>query len=189
MTWKTIFNPFLKFDDKTLLFAGFLSVTVVFMIAYYFGYQTDSLFHFRFIKPEDSVLKIILETLIIYALNIAVFFIFGRIINKRTRLIDIINPIFISQFTVIFLLFLSEIPLIKNAQKQILDSVKNESYEIEPVTLLIITVNSFISLAISAYGLAILYNGFKTATNLKNWRHIVIFVILLITMMLTLQLL
>lgn len=189
MNWKTIFNPFLRFDDKSLLFAGLASVTVVFLIAYFFGYQTDSLFHFRFISPEDALWKIILETLAIYVLNIAVFFIFGKIINKRTRLIDIINPIFISQITVIFLLFLSEIPLIKNAQKQILDSVGNQTYEIEPITLLIITVNSFFSLAISAYGLAILYNGFKTATNLKNWPHIVIFVILLITMMLTLQLL
>lgn len=188
MNWKTIFNPFLRFDDKTLLFAGLTSVTVVFIIAYFFGYQTDSLFHFRFISPEDALWKIILETSAIYALNIAVFYIFGKIINKRTRLIDIINPIFISQITVIFLLFLSEIPLIKNAHKQIIDSVGKQSYEIDPITLLIITVNSFISLAISAYGFAILYNGFKTATNLKNWRHIVIFVILLITMMLTLQL-
>lgn len=188
MTWKTLFNPFLKFDDKTLLLAGVLSVTVVFLIAYYFGFQTNSLFHFKFIDPADSVLKIILETLIIYALNIAVFFVFGKLINKRTRLIDIINPIFISQITVILLLLLTEIPLIKNAQTQILASVANQSYEIEPVPLIIITVNSFFALAISAYGLTILYNGFKTATNLKNWRHIVIFVILLITMMLTMQL-
>ncbi|MCU7615867.1 YIP1 family protein [Chryseobacterium sp. PBS4-4] len=189
MNWKTLFNPFLKFDDKTLLLAGFVSVTIVFLIAYYFGFQTDSLFHFEFIDPEDSIFKIILATLIVYAINITVFFIFGKMINKKTRLIDIVNPIFISQITVILLLLVTEIPFIKNAQKQIMDSVKNQSSAIEPVALLIITIYSFFSLAISAYGIAILFNGFKIATNMKNWVHIVIFALLLLTMMLTMQLL
>ncbi|MFY1047237.1 YIP1 family protein [Chryseobacterium sp. GP-SGM7] len=189
MNWKTIFNPFLKFDEKTLLITGFVSITAVFFVGYSFGLQTDSLFHFRFISSEDSLVKIILSTLIVYAISIAVFFIFGKIINKRTRFIDVVNPIFISQFIVILLLLISEIPLIKNAQEKIVASVENQSFEIDTISLVIITLNSFISLAITAYGIAILFNGFRTATNMKNWRHIVIFAVLLLTMMVTMQLL
>jgi len=189
MTWKTFINPFLKFDDKVLFLAGLVSVTFVFLIAYYLGFQTDSLFHFVFINPKDSISKVILSTLIVYTISITVLFVFGKIINKRTRLIDIVNPVLISQFAVILLLLTTEIPFIKNAQKQIMGSAQNQSSDIEPIALLIITIYSFFSFAISAYGIAILFNGFKTATNMKNWLHIVIFAIVLLTMMLTMQLL
>ncbi|MCX8526195.1 YIP1 family protein [Chryseobacterium formosus] len=189
MNWKTIFNPFLKFDEKTLLIAGFVSITSVFLFGYYFGLQTDSLFHFRLINSEDSLSKIILSTLIVYAISILIFFVFGKIINKKTRFIDVVNPILISQFIVILLLLISEIPLVKNAQKQIIASVENQSFELDMISLLITTINSFVSLAITAYGMAILFNGFRTATNMKDWRHIVIFVLLLLTIMLTMQLL
>ncbi len=189
MTLKTIFNPLLKFDDKTLLFTGIVSVIVVFLTAYYFGLQTDSLFHFASIDSEDSLTKIILSTLMVYAINVAAFFIFGKIINRKTRLIDIVNPILISQITGIFLLIIAEIPIISESQEQIMNSVKNQSLEIEPLVLLIITMYAFFSLAVSAYGIAILYNGFKTATNMKNWRHIVIFALLLLSLMITMQIL
>ena len=189
MNWKTIFNPFLKFDEKTLLIAGLVSITAVFSFGYSVGLQTDSLFHFRSIDSEDSLLKIILSTLVVYAISIVIFFVYGKIINKRTRLIDVVNPIFISQFIVILLLLISEIPLIKNAQKEIMASVENQSYEIDTISVVIITIYSFVSLAITAYGIAILFNGFRTATNMKDWRHIVIFAVLLLTTMLTMQLL
>jgi hypothetical protein len=68
-------------------------------------------------------------------------------------------------------------------------SVENQSYEIDTISVVIITIYSFVSLAITAYGIAILFNGFKTATNMKDWRHIVIFAVLLLTTMLTMQLL
>lgn len=189
MNWKTIFNPFLKFDEKILSVAGVISIITVFVVAYFFGLRTDSLFHLRLINPEDSLAKIILLTLLIYAVSVVIFFIFGKIINKKTRLIDIVNPVFISQFTVILLLIITEIPFIKNAQNNIQESVENQSFEIGTTSLIIITVTSFLSLAVVAYGIAILFNGFKTATNMKNWRHIVIFAVLLLTMMITMQLL
>lgn len=189
MNWKTVLNPFLKFDEKTLLIIGLVSISLVFMTGYFFGLKTDSLFHFRYITAEDSLIKIILSTLTVYAIGVLVFFVFGKLINKRTRLIDVVNPIFISQFIVILLLLISEIPLIKNSQRQILASVQDQSFDLDTFSLLVIIINSFLSLAITAYGMAIFFNGFKTATNMKDWRHIVIFVVLLIILMITMQLL
>lgn len=189
MTWKTFINPFVKFDEKTLFFAGIFSIATVFLISYFLGFQTDSLFHFRLINTDDSIGKIVLSTVIVYAVNILIFFLFGKLINKRTRLIDIANPIFISQFTVVFILLISNIPIIEEAQNQILATVESKSAQIEPLSLFVITIYSFFSLAISIYGVAILFNGFKTATNMKKWSHILIFAILLITLMITMQLL
>ena len=189
MNWKTVFNPFLKFDEKTLLISGVISITLVFITGYFFGLKTDSLFHFTYFASEDTPAKIILSTVLVYAITILVFFGFGRIINRRTRLIDIVNPIFLSQFIIILLLLISEIPLIKNAQQQILASVESQSAEIGTLSLLMITIYSFLSLAITAYGITILFNGFKTATNMKDWRHTVIFILLLLTLMITMQLL
>jgi hypothetical protein len=187
MTWKTIFNPFLKFDEKTLFITGILSITIVFIISYFLGFQSDSLFHFRYINPADSLFQIILSTLIVYAVSIIILFVYGKIINKRTRLIDIITPVFIAQFPVILMILLMKIPFISKAENEVLASVEKNTTEINPVSIIIISIYSFISLAIAAYGIAILYNGFKTATNMKKWQHIVIFAVILLTMMVTMQ--
>lgn len=187
MNWKTIFNPFLKFDEKTLFIAGILSISIVFVTSYFLGFQTDSLFHFTILKDEDSLLKVVASTLIIYAISILILFGLGKVINKRTRIIDIITPVFISQFPMIFLLFSMKIPFVMKAQQEIMNTVENQSQDFDPISLLIICIYSFVSLLISAYGITILYNGFKTATNLKKWQHIVIFAIILLTMMITMQ--
>lgn len=187
MTWKTFFNPFLKFDEKPLFVAGILSITIVFIISYFLGFQSDSLFHFRYINPKDSLFKVILSTLIVYAASIIILFVYGKIINKRTRLIDIITPVFIAQFPVILMIILTKIPFVSDAENKILASVEKNDLEINPLSLIIICLYSFLSLAIAAYGIAILYNGFKTATNMKKWQHIVIFAVILLTMMVTMQ--
>lgn len=187
MNWKTIFNPFLKFDEKVLLIAGILSVALVFIISYFLGLQTDSLFHFRRINPDDSLLQIILSTAIVYAISIIILFIYAKIINKRTRLIDIITPVFIAQITAVFIILLKQIPAISKAEKAIMAAVEKNISELDPMAIIIICIFSFLSLAISAYGIALLYNGFKTATNMKKWQHIVLFAIILLTMMVTMQ--
>ncbi|WP_312090374.1 YIP1 family protein [Chryseobacterium sp.] len=187
MNWKTIFNPFVKFDEKKLLLAGIGSAIIVFSISYLLGYQMDSLFHFNYLDKKDSLLKSIGYTLLVYAISSLVFYIYGKIINKKTRFIDIITPVLISQCVGIFVVLLSEIPLVKNAQQEILSSTENIAPHFSPLTLITILVFSILSLTISVYGIALLYNGFKTATNMKNWYHIVVFAILLLTLMISMQ--
>ncbi len=147
----------------------------------------DSLFHFNYLNKKDSLLKSIGYTLLVYAISSFVFYIYGKIINKKTRFIDIITPVLISQCVGIFVVLLSEIPLVKNAQQEILSSTENIAPHFSPLTLITILVFSILSLTISVYGIALFYNGFKTATNMKNWYHIVVFAILLLTLMISMQ--
>ena len=46
--------------------------------------------------------------------------------------------------------------------------------------LLIICGYAFLTLGISIYGFILIYNGFKTTTNIKKWQQITLFVLVLI---------
>ncbi|MBD8082233.1 YIP1 family protein [Chryseobacterium caseinilyticum] len=186
MNWKTVFNPFLKFDEKKLFITGIVSSIIIFTILYSLRFRTDSIFHYTYIQSVESLGAVILSTIAVYATAIVVFFIFGKAINKKTRIIDITNAVLISQIPGIFAAVPSQLNFIQDSGKHFLAGLELGS-KIEPVALMTVISFSLYSLALSAYGITLLYNGFKTATNLKDWVYIVIFAILLIILVLLVQ--
>lgn len=186
MNMKTIFNPFLKFDDKKLLVAGIVSSVIIFSILFLLRFRADSVFHYTYIQSEETLTKVIFSTISVFATSIIVFFIFGKIINRKTRLIDITNAVLISQIPGFFTAVPSQLDVIQDSKDYFLTSMELGA-KIPPAAILIVISFSIYSLAMSAYGITLLYNGFKTATNLKGWVYIVIFAILLIILIVLTQ--
>ncbi|CAD7799639.1 hypothetical protein CHRY9390_00515 [Chryseobacterium aquaeductus] len=179
MTWKTIFNPFSKFSELQLLILGIIFMVVNFLVCYHFGLQMDSIFHFGYINPDHSILQIIWVTLRSYLIGLIVLFILGKIYNRKTRFIDIINTVLISQIPGLVIVIIGEIPFVENALEYTVTNTKNLN-NTTPVDLTILCFYIFINLLVAAYGMTLLYNGFKTATNIKNWKQIVLFAFVVI---------
>lgn len=117
MNWKTIFNPFERFDDKLLLFVSAFTV----MLAIGMGYWTDSCFSsiYKISNVEKTSLQsIAVPTLISFGSAIAILFILGRILNNKTRLIDIVNTVLISQLFSLFCWLRIKYPLLKRLRKK-----------------------------------------------------------------------
>lgn len=180
MNWKTIFNPFEKFNEKHLLVVGIVFLIINICIAYFLGFQQDSIFHYGFADEKATIPQIIGRNVLSYLIGIVVLLILGKIYNSKTRFIDILNTVLISQIPGIFILLMSEIPLIKNILSIVQELAENNPQNIPMTDLLIICIYAFLTLGISIYGFILIYNGFKTTTNIKKWQQITLFVLVLI---------
>lgn len=174
MNWKTIFNPFERFDEKLLLFVGIIAV-ILSIVA---GYWTDTSFTsiYRISSIENASFKIIaLSTLLSFLYAIIVLFILGKILNRKTRIIDIVNTVLISQLFLILLQFAGKISSLKLAGKSVVNYETNPSGTFPFLDFLIMISMTIISITTLIYSVTLFYNGFKTATNIKKWQHIVLF--------------
>ncbi|AZA82783.1 hypothetical protein C1637_23400 [Chryseobacterium lactis] len=174
MNWKTIFNPFEKFDEKLLLFIGLLTIPLSIGIGYWTESSFSSIYKISSLE-ETSLQTVAVLTLISFTSAIVVLFILGKIFNNKTRLIDIINTVLISQLILIFLQPIGKLAFINEAKERMI-SYQNHSGGSFPFLDTAITMAmAMFFIVILIYSIIIYYNGFKTATNIKKWQHIVLF--------------
>ena len=175
MNWQTLFNPFSKFSEKTLLIIGFISSLLLIASCYFTHTKMDSLLHISSAKGLNIV-SIGLYVIISLIYSIILLFVLGKIFNKRTRLIDITNAVLISQIPVVLTVISTKLIDIDNISKHIAQtSAQNKVLDINVFDLLYFTIFGFANLIFIIYSFTLLFNGFKTATNIKKWQHIVIF--------------
>lgn len=179
MNWQTVFNPFLKLSEKQLFVFGFLFFSINSFVCFFTQTRTDSIFHFT---PQEnlSLSSAVLFSSVSTLSAIVFLYLLAIIINKKTRLIDIINTILISQAPNFFILL-----SIKYSEMDVLAKNLKTSTGVTPdaaasaVNLIPLIICILILLIFIVYGFVLLYNGFKTATNLKKWQHIALFIIAL----------
>ncbi|MFZ4927602.1 YIP1 family protein [Chryseobacterium sp. Mn2064] len=177
MNWKTVFNPFEKFDEKWLLLASILTVIISIAMGYWSGTAFFSIYRINNVEIV-SLQAIALPTLASFAFSIIILFILGKILNSKTRFIDIVNTVLLSQLILIILQPIDQIPFINAAQKRMILYSKNPTESIPLLDMSVMMGMALLSLVLLTYSIAIFYNGFKTATNIKKWQHIVLFVVI-----------
>lgn len=176
MQWKTIFNPFEKFDEKYILAIGIIFFVINFFGCFYAEMINDSIFHLSMIDENQTFWDVVKINSMSCSFAIVVLMIFAKVINSKTRLIDIINTILISQIPLILTMPMMGLPFYKEAISNIADSAQNPD-NIKTLDLIIVTAGALATLPLLVYSFVLYYNGFKTATNVKKWQHIVLFVI------------
>lgn len=174
MNWKTIFNPFERFDDKLLLVVGLLGTALAILTGYWTGNRFISIYRISRLD-KVSLEAVAIPTLISFASAIIILFILGRILNNKTRLIDIVNTVLISQLVVIIFQVMDKIPFIKATQTRMASQRAHPSEALPIWDLTVMIGTTSIILIILIYSITIYYNGFKTATNIKKWQHIALF--------------
>ena len=179
MNWKIIFNPFEKFDEKLLLAIGLLGYALTCILSYYFKNPVLSIYK---IGTDDqlTLLSAFKYTTTSFLVAIFVLVILSKIFNKNSRIIDIVNSVLISQIPVLLLFFFSNISTFKKIGENVAKNINApEKIKLETADLLIISIVAFISLSILVFSIALLFNGFKTATNIKSWQKITVFAVVL----------
>ncbi|WP_185287371.1 YIP1 family protein [Chryseobacterium lactis] len=176
MNWKTIFNPFEKFDEKLLLLIGILTVLLSIAVGYWTGTSFNSIYK---IGNLDHVsLKIVaLSTLASFIFAIIILFILGKILNNKTRFIDIINTVLISQLVLVILQCTEKISFIDDAKERMITYAQHPSDSIPLLDTSIMMGMALLSITLLTYSIVLFYNGFKTATNIKKWQHIALFAV------------
>lgn len=174
MNWKTIFNPFLKFDEKKLVIAGIFVFFLNIFICYYVDFVNDSIFHYSNLDEDQGIWDILKINSLSYILAVVILFILAKILNGKTRFIDILNTVFISQIPLMVMIPMNGLPFYKKAVDNLSENI-NTPQSIPVGDMAMVTVWGFVSLILLVYSIVLYYNGFKTATNIKKWQHIVLF--------------
>lgn len=187
MNWQSIFNPFSRYSEKTLLAIGITFIVINSLTCFYLNVQMDSISHFTD-NPKLSVQNAIFFVIISCTTATIFLYLLALLINKRTRFIDIAATVLISQVPNFFILLFVKLSNMNEIAKNLSTRNANAATTIEITDILLLFASSIIILALIIYSFTLLYNGFKTATNFKKWFHIVLFVIALLLFILIHQL-
>ena len=178
MNWKIIFNPFLKFSEWTLLIIGIVSFIIGSCSAAFFNVSYDGVLdgHIK----ETTLVKSLTENLINVALIFVGLLIVGKIINKKTRVIDVLNVALIYRIPIYLTTLIVGNSYFKNISDELTKNISEGNLNIDAASYAFIIISSMVLIPILIYSIVLLVNGFKTAVHVKRWQNYIAFTIMLI---------
>lgn len=174
MTAKILINPFEKYNEVPMLAAGGLATILCCWIGYMLNINFEGAIDIHIGGGNVPLAKPFLEN----SINIACLFMFiylaAVMVNKKTRMIDILNTILVAR------ILYCVIPLIGILIPDN-DNMSSIPWLELSFTQIVLALVQFI-LVIFMIGLVVwhftlLYKGFKIAANAKNIKHIIIFIV------------
>lgn len=174
-----ILKPFHYFQEKQLLLLGLSTGLLSCLVQLITHSRIISILQITAIDQHPTFLQAIADFTISSIVMAVALFIFGRIINQKTRFIDIFNTVTVARIPLFIPLLFDINGYISDKQKILLQSINNPD-ALANQTTLFIPVILFALLALLlliAFGYYI-YQGFKTATHLKKTGHIIVFIVL-----------
>lgn len=177
---KILINPFEKYSEKQLFLFGLVFLFIGSYLGVLFNVQFDSILHVSFIEQVTFV-NILIQNIIITILLALVLFVLGKYFNPKTRFIDVLNVSLISRIPFYLLTLINTNNLsLKLTEKLLgnLDSIENLRFTSFEISFLLIT--SFLVLCLLIWFAIFTWNGFKTATNAKTTKEVILFIITLI---------
>lgn len=177
MNWKIITNPFLKFSEKQLFSIGISAAIAGSLIASYFGITYDGVIDVHS-YPGITFVGSVKENLTSILLVAVLLFLLGKLINPKTRFIDLLNAAFLFRIPFYISALLSSVPAMKRVEGELLKNINSlDKINIPPLDLTVLLVISILLIALLIYAILLLFNGFKTATNAKKPAHYLCFAI------------
>lgn len=183
MNWKVLFNPFEKYSEKTLLIFGISATLLGSLVGYLMNARFDGIIDMHLVQGarfQNILLDNLINTLVLFIL----FFAFGKIINPKTRAIDMLNVSMICRIPM-YLVVLGNIGgYLERATQSMLNGIDLDNLQnipqFEMLDLFVILIFSVVSIGFLVWMIVLLWKGFKTATNTKRTRDIIIFIMLFI---------
>lgn len=180
---KTLLNPFERYSERTLLIVGVIGIILGSLIAFAFNGRYDGVVDLHFSKDVSLA-----QPFIDNAINVACLFLplllLGKFINGKTRVIDILTAILIARIPYYVLPVFNANGFMQRVTDEITRSIGQESQDAMPqlgsMDNILMLLFAAVSILALIWMVIILFNGFKTATNLKTVGHKVLFAVALI---------
>ncbi|MDV6169922.1 YIP1 family protein [Flavobacterium sp. DG1-102-2] len=166
---KLLFNPFEKYDGRPILVLGLLATVIGSALGYAFNARFDGVLDMHFVDSANYVEPFTDNVFNIAAL-FAALYIAGYMINKKTRPIDILGTVMLARLPFYFDTLTNINGYMNEFGKKILEAGPNLQ-NLDPVDLWLPALLGLLTLPLLIWYIALLYNGFKTATNLKTTQH------------------
>lgn len=175
---KLLLNPFEKFSETKLLLFGIAITLIGSYLGFVFNGRFDGAIDLHFSDEVTLPQPFIDNAINVFSISISLFF-FGRIINKKTRFIDILIPSLVARLPFYFLPFTNINNFMVTFSNEIIGNldIKNSvNFHIETFDLIAILLFAIVSIGFLVWFVILLFNGFKIATNCKTPNHTLLFV-------------
>jgi len=176
---KLLLNPFEKISETKLLLFGIAITLIGSYLGFVFNGRFDGVIDLHFTETTTLSQPFIDNVINIFSLSILLF-LFGRTINKKTRLIDILIAAMVARIPFYFLPFSNIdnfMSRFSNAFIKDLDLKNPAAFHIETGNLLTLLLFAIVSIGMLVWFVLLLFHGFKVATNCKTPNHTLLFVI------------
>ena len=177
---KKMLNPFEKYTENKLLVFGLVCLIIGSYIGYLFNAYFDSILHISFIKNSEFIATLI-QNVIIAILLAIVLYALGKYINPKTRFIDVLNVSLIARIPFYF----SSLVNINDSTYILTEKLINNKFSIENIEFstsdyIVFLFSTTLGLLLIVWFAILLWNGFKTATNAKKSKEIILFIVSLL---------
>lgn len=175
---KLLLNPFEKFSETKLLLFGIAITLLGSYLGFVFNGRFDGAIDLHFSDEVTLPQPFIDNAINVFSISISLF-LFGRIINKKTRFIDILIPSLVARLPFYFLPFTNINNFMVTFSNEIIGNldIKNPvNFHIETFDLIAILLFAIVSIGFLVWFVILLFNGFKIATNCKTPNHTLLFV-------------
>lgn len=181
MIKKYLKNPFKVVQEKQLFLFGTIALILASFLQLFTYSRSISILKIASVSEVPQWWEVSLDAIITTLCMAIPLFVLGKIINKKTRFIDILNTVLIARIPLIIAIISDLNGYLTSKINAVIQNINNpEAISQQMNDLIPITIISISSLlALVAFGYYI-YQGFKTATHLKKALHIIIFVILVL---------
>lgn len=180
MNYKLLYNPFERFQERSLILVGAIALVIGAFLAFFFQARFDGVLDLHFGSSielwqafADQAVNIIC---LLICLGAVAFY-----MNKRTRIIDVLAVCLIARIPYYLLsIFNVNGIMVKISEKILEDPMAITTGNIAMPHLFLLLIFSGLSLLAIIWQLILLYHGTKVACNAKGTKYSVLFVIAII---------
>jgi len=175
-----LFKPFEKYSEKTLLLVGILFTLLGSFFGYVFNTRFDGVIDVH-IVTNSLPYQALLDNLVNIFCLVLFLYISSKYINKKTRLIDIINTALVARAPFYLMPFFNINGVIQKASDDVIQFANPELIsQISSSNLCILIVFGIIAILFLVWYISLLFNGIKVASNAKGKTPIILFIISLL---------
>ncbi len=179
MDWTVLWNPLKSLKSTTILLIGLLFFVLGNLAAAYFDFVFNGVLDIHQVGGRE-LWYAFKENAVIVALLAVMLYGLGYAINRKTRLIDILNAVLVFRIPFYVVVLWSSLPFFTDLLANIEDNKDNlVNLHFEILQLVGLLVFALFILLLLIYAILLLFNGFKTATNAKKWQHFLLFGVVL----------
>ncbi len=174
-----LFNPFERFREQRLIIVGLIAAVVASLLGYFFNGRFDGALDLHFTHTVEIWEPFIDNLIAIFSLFL-IFSIVAKILNPKTRFVDIFAISLIARLP-LYLLTFSNFGNIQYEIGQALFLTVTEPARNIPMDAVILSVIfGALSILAAIWMITLLYNGLKLVSNSKGAKLIVGFIFALI---------
>jgi hypothetical protein len=174
---KTLFlNSFEKYSEKTLILFGLLFSLLGGFLGFIFNARYDGVIDLHFVEKVPSYQPFLEIFLAVFCLAFFLFLV-GKKVNPKTRFIDLLATCMIAKIPFYFMTVFNYNSMMYNISTKMIAAIKNGKINDLAVSdLNTLLLSAIISILLVVWSIALLFNGFKIATNAKETKHTLFFI-------------